>query len=204
MRVKLDRAAIALRPVDIFARAGSLPSGTATLQVEAGSGPRPRARNAAHCCRRRSRRRCCPATGPRCSSKVITSAMSWQGCVSSVSPLITGTVAFSASSSSRCVIGRADHDRVDIARQHLGRVGDRLAAAELHFGAGQHDRLAAELAHPTSKETRVRVDGLSKIIASTLPSSGRLTSPAFSRDLAARGIVEHERADRSPKRPTGR
>jgi len=40
----------------------------------------------------------CPAIGPRCSSKVITSAMIWQGCEMSVSPLITGTVACSASS----------------------------------------------------------------------------------------------------------
>ena len=41
-----------------------------------------------------------PSIGPRCSSKVITSAMSWQGCVRSVSPLITGTSALAASSSS--------------------------------------------------------------------------------------------------------
>ena len=45
------------------------------------------------------------------------------------------------------MVGGADHDGVDIARQHLGRVGDGLGAAELHLGAGQHDRLAAELAH---------------------------------------------------------
>src|SRR4051812_2183514 len=37
----------------------------------------------------------------------------------------------------------------------------------------------------TSNDTRVRVDGLSKIIASTLPSNGRLSSPAFRRDLRA-------------------
>ena len=41
-----------------------------------------------------------PAIGPRCSSNVITSAMSWHGCEVSVSPLITGTVANSASSCS--------------------------------------------------------------------------------------------------------
>ncbi len=34
-----------------------------------------------------------PAMGPRCSSKVITSAMTWHGCDALVSPLITGTVA---------------------------------------------------------------------------------------------------------------
>ena len=35
----------------------------------------------------------CPAIGPRCSSKVMTSAMSWQGWLRLVRPLITGTVA---------------------------------------------------------------------------------------------------------------
>ena len=41
-----------------------------------------------------------PGIGPRCSSKVITSAITWQGCERRVSPLITGTVACCASSSS--------------------------------------------------------------------------------------------------------
>ena len=45
------------------------------------------------------------------------------------------------------VIENADHDRIDIARQHLGGIGDGLAATELHFLAGQHQRFAAELAH---------------------------------------------------------
>ena len=48
---------------------------------------------------------------------------------------------------SALVIERADHDGVDVARQHARGVGDGLAAAELHLLAGQHDRLAAELAH---------------------------------------------------------
>ncbi len=41
-----------------------------------------------------------PAMGPRCSSKVMTSAMIWQGWVRLVRPLMTGTVAYSAISSS--------------------------------------------------------------------------------------------------------
>ena len=45
------------------------------------------------------------------------------------------------------VIGGADHDRIDIARQDTCRIADRLGAAELHFRAGQEERLAAELAH---------------------------------------------------------
>ena len=42
----------------------------------------------------------------------------------------------------------SNDDRVDIARQHARGVGDGLAAPELHLGPGQHDRFAAELAHP--------------------------------------------------------
>ena len=54
----------------------------------------------------------------------------------------------------------------------------------------------------TSKETRVRVDGLSKIIASTLPSNGRLRSPALSRDLrsAASSSIDLRSADETVDR----
>ena len=37
-----------------------------------------------------------PSIGPKCSSKAITSAKSWQGCELLVRPLMTGTVANSA------------------------------------------------------------------------------------------------------------
>ncbi len=71
------------------------------------------------------------------------------------------------------VIEDADHDGVDIARQHARRVGDGLAAAELHLGAGQHDR-ARRRAGAWRRRTRrgCAVEGRSKIIASVLPSSG--------------------------------
>src|SRR6185437_296521 len=47
-----------------------------------------------------------PAAGPLCSSSVMTSAMIWQGWLASVRPLMTGTVACCASSSSfaACVV----------------------------------------------------------------------------------------------------
>src|SRR5215470_277226 len=45
------------------------------------------------------------------------------------------------------VIKRADHDGIDIARQHARRIGDGLAATELHLLASQHRGLATELAH---------------------------------------------------------
>ena len=41
----------------------------------------------------------------------------------------------------------ANDDRIHIAREHARGVGDGLAAAQLHLSPGQHDQLAAELAH---------------------------------------------------------
>ena len=87
--------------------------------------------------------------------------------------------------------GGADHDRIDVARQHLGRVGDRLGAAELHFRAGSMIVSPPSWRMPTSKETRVRVEGLSKIIASTLPSSGLVALAGLQPRLAGRGVVQH-------------
>ena len=38
----------------------------------------------------------------------------------------------------RFVVENADHDGVDVARQHARGIGDGLAAAELHLGAGDN------------------------------------------------------------------
>ena len=63
--------------------------------------------------------------------KVMTSAISWHGWVRSVRPLMTGAAENSASSVQLRFLGGAQHDAVDIARQHPRGVRHRLAAAEL-------------------------------------------------------------------------
>ncbi len=75
------------------------------------------------------------------------SAMIWQGWVSSVKRVDDGHGRVLGKLQHAVVIGGADHDGVDVARQHLRRVADRLRAAELHFRAREEQRLAAELAH---------------------------------------------------------
>jgi hypothetical protein len=40
-----------------------------------------------------------------------------------------------------------DHDCIDVAGDHLGRIGDGLAAAHLQVRLVERQRLAAELAH---------------------------------------------------------
>ena len=90
-----------------------------------------------------------PAIGPRCSSKVITSAMIWQGCESLVSAVDHrhGRGLRELEQSESCSRD-ADHDRVDVARQHPGRVGvwSRRRPSCISEPV-KHQRLAAELTH---------------------------------------------------------
>ena len=88
-----------------------------------------------------------PSMEPRCSSKVMTSAMIWHGCVILVRPLITGIDGVLGKFRHHGMVEGADHDGIHIAREDPGGVGDALAAAELHLLAGEHQGLAAELAH---------------------------------------------------------
>ena len=89
-----------------------------------------------------------PAIGPFCSSKVITSAITWQGCDRRVRPLITGIGGVGGELLDHVVVEGADHD----ARRHSatararcrrwsrrGRAASRLPVSMIG--------LAAELAH---------------------------------------------------------
>ena len=46
------------------------------------------------------------------------------------------------------LLERAEHDRIDVAREHAARVLDRLPAAELQVAGRQRDRVPAELRDP--------------------------------------------------------
>ena len=115
---------------------------------------------------------------PRCSRTVIRSASTWQGWSRSVRPLITGIAPYSASSSTSLVEG-ADHDAVEVAREHPG--GVRIGSPRPSWmSRGEEERVAAELVGAASKETRVRVEVLAKIMPRVLPASGcSWSSPAF-------------------------
>ena len=63
----------------------------------------------------------------------------------------------------------ADHDALHHAFQVLGHVVDRLALARLISAGDRYSENPPNCWMPTSKVTRVRSDGFSKIIASVSP-----------------------------------
>ena len=110
--------------------------------------------------------------GPRCSSKVMTSAMVWQGWESSVRPLITGTLAKDARSCSleatpvRIMMTSTYRDSTRAVSATVSPRWSWVALPSSITTSPPNWRM------PTSKETRVRVDGFSKIMARVFPASG--------------------------------
>ena len=91
-----------------------------------------------------TQRGCGPRIGPRCSSKVITSAMIWQGCEQVGQAVDHRHGGCLGQLQELGVAVGADHDRIDVAREHARGIGDRLAAAELHVPGVQHHGVAAQ------------------------------------------------------------
>src|SRR6266542_2124405 len=75
-----------------------------------------------------------PASRSLCSLTVRRSATHWQGCSKSDRACTMGTVT-----------ERAEHDRIDVARQHAAGVFDGLAPAQLELRRGKRHRMCAEL-----------------------------------------------------------
>ena len=66
----------------------------------------------------------------------------------SVRPLITGIERVAGELLDVVLVEGADHDPVDVAREHGRGVLQRLAAAELQVAGGEVERVPAELRHP--------------------------------------------------------
>ena len=134
-----------------------------------------------------------PASVPNRSRSVIASASAWSGCVSSVSPLMTGIDACSANSSTSCcsnvLIMSAERNREStraVSRNDSPR-------ASWSSAAGRKSAIPPSSAIPTSNATRVRVDGLWKIRPIVRPgrtrSSGRRALSAFSSSARSRSVA---------------
>ena len=170
-----DRGALAALPLEDVA-VGLVALGTGEPQLEAEHRRRRRSSCSPCCCRRRSRRPRLPAQPPRLSCTVSRSARTWQGWSRSVSPLITGTVAKRASSSTSAWAKVRIMMPSHVAREHARGVADRLAAAELDVARREEQRVAAELGRARPRTT---------------PGSGssawRRSSPASCPRAASRG-----------------
>ena len=98
----------------------------------------------------------------------------------------------------RLVRAGADHDRVDVAREHPGGVADRLAARELHFVAAQDDRGRAELGDPDLEGDPRPRRGLLEDEGDAAPGqrlgAEPLAAPRFQRGGAVEQLAELEGA----------
>ena len=78
---------------------------------------------------------------------VSRSARIWQGCSSSLRPLITGHAGIAGQRRRSCLLEGAGHDAVDHAAEDAGHVGDALALAEADVAGAEVEGVAAQLAH---------------------------------------------------------
>ena len=74
-----------------------------------------------------------PSSAPSRWRIVSASASAWHGCSSEVSALITGIVGRLGPLLELGVREHADRERVEVAREHLRGVRERLAARQLHL-----------------------------------------------------------------------
>ena len=89
----------------------------------------------------------------------------------------------------------ADHDHIDIARQHAGGVGDGLTMAELHIGARKHHGLPTHLPHAhVERDTRpgrgFLKDQRDHVILQRLVIIRRAARAAIARGFHGGGIVD--------------
>ena len=137
-----------------------------------------------------------PASAPRCSRMVSRSASNWQGWKSSDSPLMTGTVVPAAISSSpawakvRQTMAATCRSRTRAVSEAVSLPPSWLLAVLMMSGTPPRSAM------PTAKETRVRVEDLSKITATVcgpargrVPKRSRLSSRARSRISACSAPV---------------
>ncbi|MNX92789.1 hypothetical protein D3C86_1249420 [compost metagenome] len=89
------------------------------------------------------------------------------------------------------MIRRADHDGVDITRQHLGRIADRFGTTELHFSTGEEKRLATKLAHADIKGDAGAGGGLFEDHCQHLAGKRLFRRSGLGCGLARAGIVEN-------------
>src|SRR4029077_17122366 len=99
----------------------------------------------------------------------------------------------------------ADHDRVDIARQHARGVGHGLAAPELTVGGVEKDRVAAEMAHRhlegyAGPRRRLLEDHRQGLAGERPVMPAMLVGGAEIEDPAQRGAVEPVEVEKMARR----
>ena len=128
--------------------------------------------------------------------------MIWQGWLALVRPLITGTVALSANSCS-VVSSKVRIMTASTKRDSTRAVSAMVSPWPSCISPPESTSVSPPICRtPTSKLTRVRVEGFSKISATTRPASGCSASGApFGRPARAAFIAGLRRASPGAPRP---